>query len=263
MPYGRSRSFAFSGLEGGTCRLPALPTRHLPDHLAVQPPHPRPPGRPIRRPVRRRLLRLAKRLLPRPPSAGYAWLRCPATGHLMTARSTAPRARRRARYPCRARVPTGSGEYLKVPSLPVLLSRRRVVPAVRPGNRRNPGRRPVAEATRTLDDRTGPGPDQPPHPDPDPRPEAQDPADHDIAPGCARGGDDRRAQFRSAVPRAGAAPGAAARPPARARAARPPGAVALHRTRGGLAPANPRLAHLPILLRARRPGGCGGRRGSA
>jgi len=103
MPYGRSRSFAFSGLEGGTCRLPALPTRHLPDHLAVQPPHPRPPGRPIRRPVRRRLLRLAKRLLPRPPSAGYAWLRCPATGHLMTARSTAPRARRRARYPCRAR----------------------------------------------------------------------------------------------------------------------------------------------------------------
>src|SRR6185295_448453 len=116
-----------------------------------------------------------------------------------------------------------------------------MVQAVRPGNRRNPGRRPVAETTYSLDDRTGPGPDQPPHPDRYPRPEAQDPADHDITPGSARGGDDRRAQFRAAVPRAGAAPGATARPPARARAARPPGAVALHRNRG-------RLARLLILV---------------
>src|SRR6185369_12974748 len=118
-----------------------------------------------------------------------------------------------------------------------------MVQAVRPGNRRNPGRRPVAETTRSLDDRTGPGPDQPPDPDPYPGPEAQDPADRDIAPGRARGGDDRRAQFRAAVPRAGAAPGAAARPPARARAGGPPGAVALHRDRGRLT------------SRARRPGG--------
>src|SRR6185295_1530898 len=87
-----------------------------------------------------------------------------------------------------------------------------MVQAVRPGNRRNPGRRPVAETTRSLDDRTGPGPDQPPDPDPYPGPEAQDPADHDIAPG-------------------------------RARAACPPGAVALHRDRGRLT------------SRARRPGG--------
>ena len=123
-------------------------------------------------------------------------------------------------------------------------SRRRMVQAVRPGNRRNPGRRPVAETTRSLDDRTGPGPDQPPDPDPYPGPEAQDPADRDIAPGRARGGDDRRAQFRAAVPRAGAAPGAAARPPARARAACPPGAVALHRDRG-------RLVGLLMLLRPR------------
>ena len=46
----------------------------------------------------------------------------------------------------------------------------------------------------------------------------------------------RRAQFWAAVPRTGAAPGAAARPSARPRAARPPGAVALHRNRGRLAP---------------------------
>src|SRR5690349_3610492 len=110
-----------------------------------------------------------------------------------------------------------------------------MVQAVRPGNRRNPGRRPVAETTRSLDDRTGPGPDQPPHPDPYPGPEAKDPADRDIAPGRARGGDDHRAQFRAAVPRAGVAPGATIRPPARARAACPPGAVALHRNRGRLA----------------------------
>src|SRR6476659_9304354 len=117
-----------------------------------------------------------------------------------------------------------------------------MVQAVRPGNRRNPGRRPVAETTRSLDDRTGPGPDQPLDPDPYPGPEAQDPADRDIAPGRARGGDDRRAQFRATVPRAGAAPGAAARPPARARAAGPHGAVALHRNRG-------RLARLLMLVR--------------
>src|SRR6185437_9255107 len=61
-----------------------------------------------------------------------------------------------------------------------------MVQAVRPGNRRNPGRRPVAETTRSLDDRTGPGPDQPPDPDPYPGPEAQDPADRDITPGRAR-----------------------------------------------------------------------------
>src|SRR4029079_8454530 len=95
-----------------------------------------------------------------------------------------------------------------------------------------------------LDDRTGPGPDQPPDPDPYPGPEAQDPADRDITPGRARGGDDRRAQFRATIPRAGAAPGAAARPPARARAACPPGAVGLHRDRG-------RLVGLLMLLRLR------------
>src|SRR5438045_3019425 len=119
-----------------------------------------------------------------------------------------------------------------------------MVQAVRPGNRRNPGRRPVAETTRSLDDRTGPGPDQPPHPDPYPGAEAQDPADRDIAPGRVRDGDDRGAQFRAAVPRAGVAPGAAARPPARARTACPPGAVALHRNRG-------RLARRPDALAAR------------
>ena len=171
--HGRSRSFAFSGLEGGTCRLPALPTRHLPDHLADQPPHPRPPGRPVRwpflrpvrrlpflrpvrrlpacrlvlrRPVRRRLPRLLERPLRCLPSAGYAWLRCPATGRPMTARYTAPRARRRARYRCRARVPTGSGEHQKEPSLPVLLSRS--ARATRPTGQRIPSSRGPGSSPR-------------------------------------------------------------------------------------------------------------------
>ena len=144
--HGRSRSFAFSGLEGGTCRLPALPTRHLPGHLPGQPPRRRPPGRPVRRPVlrrpvRRRLLRLLERLLRRPPSAGCAWLRYPAAGRLMTARCTAPRARRRARYPGRARAPTRTGEHRQVPSLPVLPSRS--ARAARPTGRiPSPGRIP-------------------------------------------------------------------------------------------------------------------------
>src|ERR1700750_1899400 len=64
--YGRSRSFAFSGLEGGTCHLPALPTRRRPDHLADQLPHPRPPGRPVRRRLLRRPLRRLQRALPVP-----------------------------------------------------------------------------------------------------------------------------------------------------------------------------------------------------
>ena len=67
--------------------------------------------------------RLLERLLRRPPSAGCAWLRYPAAGRLMTARCTVPRARRRARYPCRARAPTRTGEHRQVPSRPVLLSR--------------------------------------------------------------------------------------------------------------------------------------------
>ena len=115
--------------------------------------------------------------------------------------------------------------------------RGRVVQAVRPGDRRDPGRRPVAAATRSLDDRTGPGSHHPAHPDAIRGPAAQDPAHRDVAAGGARGGDDRRAQFRAAVPRAGATPGAAARPPARARTARPSGPMALHRDRDRLADA--------------------------
>ena len=145
------------------------------------------------------------------------------------------------------RAPARTRAHREVPSRPVLLSRSaraarrrnsgprgRVVQAVRPGGRGNPGRRPVAETTRSLDDRTSPGADQPAHPDPCPRSEAQDPAHRDVAAGGAGGGDDRRAQLRAAVPRAGPAPGAPARPPSRARAARPPGAMALHRNRGRL-----------------------------
>ena len=94
---------------------------------------------------------------------------------------------------------------------------------------------PVAAATRSLDDRTGPESHHPAHPDASPGPAAQDPAHRDIAAGGARGGDDRRAQLRAAVPRAGATPGAAARPPVRARTARPSGPVALHRDQGRLA----------------------------
>ena len=110
----------------------------------------------------------------------------------------------------------------------------RVVQAVRPDNRRNPGRRPVAETARPLDDRTRPDADRPAQPDPDAWSEAQDPAHRDVAAHGARGGDDRRAQLRAAKPRTGAAPGARAAPPTRARASRPPSAMALHRNRDRL-----------------------------
>ena len=222
----------------------------------------RPPGRPLGRPLPSRPLhgrlppplrcRPFRRPLPRPfrrpPSAGSGSSRFPAPGRPMTARCTGPRARRRARYPSPVRAPTRTRSHREAPSRPVLLSqsaraspprgtggpRGRVVQAVRPGDRGNPGRRPVTETTHSLDDRTSPGADQPAHPDPRPRSEAQDPAHHDVAAGGAGGGDDRRAQLRAAVPRAGPAPGAPARPPSRSRAARPPGAMALHRNRGRL-----------------------------
>ena len=48
----------------------------------------------------------------------------------------------------------------------------RVVQAVRPGNRRNPGRRPVAETARPLGDRTRPDTDRPAQPVLDARSEA-------------------------------------------------------------------------------------------
>jgi hypothetical protein len=82
----------------------------------------------------------------------------------------------------------------------------RVVQAVRPGNRRNPGRRPVAEAAHSLDDRTRPDTDRPAQPDSDAGSEAQDPTHRDVAAHGARGGDDRRAQLRAAKPRTGVAP---------------------------------------------------------
>ena len=110
----------------------------------------------------------------------------------------------------------------------------RVVQAIRPGNRRNPGWRPVAETARSLDDRTRPNTDRPAQPVLDARSEAQDPTHRDVAAHGARGGDDRRAQLRAAKPRTGAAPGARAAPPARARASRPPSAMALHRNRDWL-----------------------------
>jgi hypothetical protein len=110
-----------------------------------------------------------------------------------------------------------------------------VVQAVRPGDHRDHGRLAVATATRSLDDRTGPESHHPAHPDAGSGPAAQDPAHRDVAASGARGGDDRRAQLRAAVPRAGATPRATARPPARARTARSSGSVALHRDRGRLA----------------------------
>ena len=110
----------------------------------------------------------------------------------------------------------------------------RVVQAIRPGNRGNPGRRPVAETARSLDDRTRPNTDRPAQPVLDAGSEAQDPTHRDVAAHGARGGDDRRAQLRAAKPRTGAAPGARAAPPARARASRPPSAMALHRNRDWL-----------------------------
>ena len=126
----RSRSFAFSGLEGGTCRLPALPTRH-PLLRPLDQPLGRPLDRPLGQPPSRRLLRgrlrrplrchplrrrplrchplrchpLRRRLprplpqpLRRPPSAGSGSSRFPATGRPMTARCTGARAPRGARY---------------------------------------------------------------------------------------------------------------------------------------------------------------------
>ena len=90
----------------------------------------------------------------------------------MTARRTASRARRRARYPppspC-AGLDLGApgGAEPPAPSLTFSAAaglrgnggpRGCVVQAVRPGDHRDHGWRPVAEATRSLDDRTGPGP---------------------------------------------------------------------------------------------------------
>jgi hypothetical protein len=126
----------------------------------------------------------------------------------------------------------------------------RVVQTVRPGNRRNPGRRPVAETARSLDDRTRPDTDRPAQPDPDAWSEAQDPAHRDLAAHGARGGDDRRAQLRAAKPRTGAAPGARAAPPTRAGASRSPGAMALHRNRDRLAAASPFRAWMPRSCRS-------------
>jgi hypothetical protein len=125
-----------------------------------------------------------------------------------------------------------------------------MVQAVRPGNRRNPGRRPVAETARPLDDRTRPGTDRPAQPDPDAWSEARDPAHRDLAARGARGGDDRRAQLRAAKPRTGAASGACAAPPARAGASRSPGAMALHRNRDRLAAASPFRAWMPRSCRS-------------
>jgi hypothetical protein len=155
----RSRSFAFSGLEGGTCRLPALPTRHpllrLLDRPLGQPlgqslgrPLGQPPSRrllrgrlcrplhcrplrcrplrcrPLRcRSLRRRLLRPLPQPLRRPPSAGSGSSRFPATGRPMTARCTGARARRGARYLSPVRALARTQAHRKAPSRPVLLSR--------------------------------------------------------------------------------------------------------------------------------------------
>jgi hypothetical protein len=116
----------------------------------------------------------------------------------------------------------------------------RVVQAVRPGNRGNPGRRPVAETARSPGDRTRPDTDRPAQPDPDAGSEAEDPAHRDVPAHGARGGDDRRTQLRAAKPRTGTATRARAAPPAGARPSRPPGAMALHRNRDRLAL---RIAH--------------------
>jgi hypothetical protein len=148
----RSRSFAFSGLEGGTCRLPALPTRHpLLRPLGQPPARPQvqpldqaliqPLGRPLPRrllrgrlprplrcrPLRRPLPRPFRRLLPRPlrrpSSAGSGSSRFPATGRPMTARCTGPRARRGARYLSPVRALARTRAHREAPSRPVLLSR--------------------------------------------------------------------------------------------------------------------------------------------
>ena len=145
----RSRSFAFSGLEGGTCRLPALPTRH-PLLRPLDQPLGRPLGRPLGQPPSRRLLRgrlrrplrcrplrchplrcrpLRRRLprplpqsLRRPLSEGSGSSRFPATGRPMTARCTGPRARRGARYLSPVRALARTRAHREAPSRPVLLS---------------------------------------------------------------------------------------------------------------------------------------------
>jgi len=199
---------------GGTCRLPARPTRRLIRRL-------------IRRPARCQFCHHPRRrqflwsLLRRPPSAACGWSRFLAAGRPTTARYTGPRAR----------APSRTREYLDGRGG----SGRRLVQAVRPGDRRNPGRRPVSETTRPMHDRTGPEPDCPAHSVPYPGSAAQDPAHRDVAADGEGSGDDRDPQLRAAKPRARAAAGACARPPARTRAARPSGPMALHRDRGRLA----------------------------
>ena len=89
--HGRSRSFAFSGLEGGTCRLPALPTRH-PFRFISRVSHsvgPRvgrwsAPGRPLGRPLPSRPLhgRLRRRCAAARSGGSPAPLRRPAFGGL-------------------------------------------------------------------------------------------------------------------------------------------------------------------------------------
>src|SRR6266700_330231 len=74
----RSRSFAFSGLEGRTCRLPVLPTPHVLlrplGHLLRLA-----PGQPLLRcRPRRSFGRAIARLLRRLPLAGCDWSRSPA-----------------------------------------------------------------------------------------------------------------------------------------------------------------------------------------
>ena len=177
---------------------------------------PPPAGEAVRRTDSPPAGRLPRRL----PSAGCGWSRSPAAGRPMTARYTAPRARRRARYPSPAHAPTWTWAHREEPSRPVLLSPSaparpaagtadpavawsrqfaQVVTEIMAGARSPRQIAPwtterVRDRIILLTQTLSPG---------------QKPRIRRIVtsrPAALRGGDDRRAQFRPAVPRAGATP---------------------------------------------------------
>ena len=130
-----------------------------------------------------------------------------------------------------------------------------VAATVRPGDGGDPRWGAAAAADRPLDHRPRPGADPPPRSDARRGPAAQGPARGDVVADSRRRGDDGRGQLRAAVTRPGHAPGIRGRTGGRARAAGPPGPLAVYRVRNGLGVGAQRwvaVAALELAARAAR-----------